>query len=71
MIGKAFECSIYDDSSDKIYLKIINQINNLTKEKPFVGKIIDTSKLEKISMFVDWKKLLKGLSKFSPDSADL
>ncbi|WP_278034125.1 hypothetical protein [Flavobacterium nitratireducens] len=71
LIGKAFECSIYDDISDKIYLKIINQINNLTKEKPFVGKIIDTSKLEKISMFVDWKKLLKGLSKFSPDSTDL
>jgi len=65
-IGKAFEFSVYEnDSSDEIYLKIINQINYLAEGKPFKGRVIDISKLEKISTFVDWKRLLKDLNPYN------
>jgi len=62
--GKAFEISFnYDNSSQEIYSELINEIKSLMKnEEPFKNRFIDTSKLEKIAEFVDWKNLLLKLN---------
>lgn len=65
--GKAFEISFNsNDSSEEIYSKLITEIKSLMKsEEPFKNRFIDTSKLEKISEFVDWKNLVLKLNPFN------
>jgi hypothetical protein len=65
--GKAFEISYSSNiSSQEIYNKLIYKIKYLMKnEEPFKDRFIDTSKLEKLAEFVDWKNLLEKLNPYN------
>lgn len=65
--GKAFEISIYkNENSKQIFSRIIEKIEYLMQEEvPFKGRVIDTTKFDKIAEFVDWEKLLIKLNPFN------
>ncbi len=65
--GKAFEISIdKNENSKQIFSRIIEKIEHLMqKEVPFKGRVINTTKFEKIGEFVDWERLLIKLNPFN------
>jgi len=47
------------DSSEDIFLKICNEIEELKKERPFKGRFIDMECFKSIGPYVNWKRLVK------------
>lgn len=63
-IGKAFELWLSPkDTTDEIFLQLIERINSLRNDGLFKNRLIDTERLENIGKYVDWAKIIKDNSK--------
>lgn len=65
-VGKAFEISISQTmSSDEILEKLKFTLERINKnESPFIKRYIDTTYLDRIGPFMDWKNLILQLNPY-------
>jgi hypothetical protein len=60
--GKAFEIYVHrEDPNEAIYNKILAALKDMQREPQFKKRFIDTSNLEYLGCFIDWKALLPAL----------
>jgi hypothetical protein len=58
--GKTFELDILDEDSQSIdiYTQVLNELNELKKQKPFKGRYIDLEHFCNLGPFINWRELM-------------